>query len=126
MHRVLSSLLGIVMTGVLGALCVAPAAQDQKPKFTIAEVMDQAHSKTGLLKKVMSGQSSKAEKEELVGLYTALTLNKPPKGDPKSFKEKAGALLEGAKAAVKDEKDGIAKLKKAANCKACHEAHRED
>jgi hypothetical protein len=105
-------------------LGVAWAAQD-KPKYTISDVMLKAH-KGGLLKKVASGKADKKEKEALVELYTALTMNKPPMGDEKSFKDKANVMLDAARAASKDEKDAMAKLAKAAkSCKACHDAHRE-
>lgn len=113
----------------LGAFVAATSmvlsGADDKPKYTIAEVMEKAH-KGGLLKKVVSGMATKQEKDELVIGYTALALNKPPKGDAASWKEKTEALVKAAKAVAKDDKDkaAIAELKKASNCKACHTPHK--
>jgi hypothetical protein len=83
-------------------------------KITIKDVMKTA-MKGGLCGKVASGKASDDEKKELIKLFTGLTMCTPPKGDAAAFKEKAKALLDAAKA-----DDGKA-LKKAANCKACHE-----
>ena len=97
-------------------------AQD-KAKLTIGDVMEEAHE-SGLLKKVLEGKASKEEKAKLADLYTSLPLNKPPKGDDKSWKTKTTALLDAAKAVVKDEK-AIPKLKSASTCAACHKVHKE-
>ena len=92
---------------------------------TIKEVMKKAHTgKPKLCEKVATGKASKEEKQELLDLYTALSKDKPPKGEEDSWKEKTGALVAAAKACVADDKDGPDKLKKAVNCKACHEAHK--
>ena len=97
-------------------------AQD-KAKLTIPEVMDEAHE-SGLLKKVLEGKASKEEKAKLADLYVSLPLNKPPKGDAKSWKTKTTALLDAAKAVTKDDK-AIPKLKSASTCAACHKVHKE-
>lgn len=91
-------------------------AQD-KAKFTISEVMKKA-MKGGLCGKVASGKASDEEKMQLVELFTALAANPCPKGDAKSWKSKTDALVSAAKSA-----DGKA-LKAAANCGACHKAHK--
>lgn len=98
-------------------------AADDKPEYTIKEVMKEAH-KGGLLKKVASGQGSKADAERLLVLYKALAANKPPKGPEESWKEKTTALVEAAQAAVDGDSDAAAKLKKASNCAACHKVHK--
>lgn len=97
-----------------------------KPKYTIEDVMEKAHDEDdGLLKKVIGGKSEKKDRELLLELYTALGQNKPPKGSADSWKEKTGKILKAAQTLVKDEKEGIELLKKAVNCKACHDIHRE-
>jgi hypothetical protein len=95
------------------------AAQD-KAKFTISEVMQQAH-KGGLLKKVQSGQADAEEGKQLVEYYTALTLNKPPMGDEKAWKKQTETMLAGAKLYADGKKDEGAKaLKKSIDCMKCH------
>ena len=65
-----------------------------------------------------TGKASAEEKKELIALFTALSKNEPPKGDPESWKAKTKALLDAAKA------DDGAALKKAADCAACHGEHK--
>ena len=110
--------LAFLMVLALAANTSSAAAQD-KAKFTIAEVMQKAH-KSGLWKKVGEGTATAAEKKELVELYTALTLNKPPKGEEKAWKEQTEKMLTLAKECAKDDKDAPAKLLKTVNCGACH------
>jgi hypothetical protein len=100
-------------------------AADEAPKYSIKEVMKMAHQgDSSLYKKVSSGKGSKEDKKKLVDLYTALAADTPKKGDADSWKDKTGALLDAAKA-VEDDKDGAVKdLKKAADCKACHDVFR--
>jgi hypothetical protein len=108
-------------------LGVFPAAFEDKPKYTIPEVMKTAHAgKDALVKKAIAGTASKEEKEKLVELYTALSQNKPPKGDAKSWKDKTDALVSSAKGVLADEKGAVDKLKKASTCMACHDVHKAD
>src|SRR5262249_5595705 len=94
-------------------------------KFTIKEVMQKAH-KGDLLKKVLGGKASAEEKEELVLSYTALQINKPPRGDEKSWEVKTQALIDTAKAVAKDDKDKkvLVGLEKASSGAACHSVHK--
>lgn len=119
--------LGLVVLGALAAASVGlglvGAADDDKPKYTIKEVMKDAQ-KGGLYKKVAEGKASKEEKEKLIEYYVALGKQKPPKGDDKSWKEKTEALLTAAKACAKDEKGAGEKLAKAADCMTCHSSHK--
>src|SRR5882724_535691 len=83
----------------------AHGAADDKPKYTIEEVMDKAHDKdNSLLGKVIAGKASDDEKKQLLELYVALSKNKPDKGDEKSWKSKTDALVMAA-IDVKDNKD---------------------
>ena len=90
---------------------------DKKEPVSIKVVMQKA-MKGGLCGKVAGGKASEAEKKQLIALFTDLAANKAPRGDDASWKEKTAALLAAAKA-----DDGKA-LKKAANCAACHKAHK--
>jgi hypothetical protein len=119
--------------GVAALLAVAFAgmtvfgAADDKPKYDIETIMKKAHDKDkGLLKKVVGEKATDAEKKELLELYVELGKNAPPKGGKDSWKKKTDALVTAAKEVVGDKKDGIAHLKKATNCMACHDVHKED
>jgi hypothetical protein len=105
-------------------LCLSSpqAGEKKEPKYTIKEVMEKAH-KSGLLKKVASGEAPKEDREELVELYVSLSENKPPKGDAKDWKKKTTAMVKASKAAEKNAEDGK-KLSKIVNCGACHKAHK--
>lgn len=98
-------------------------AQDEKPKYTIKEVMKIAH-KDGLLKKVASGKADKEEAEKLVELYVALCQNDPPKGDKEAWVKRCKGIVEAAKNAAAKKKGAAGELGKATNCKACHSEHR--
>lgn len=118
----LTSMYAVAVAAIIAAGFVMADDKD-KPKHDIKAVMKTA-MKGGLCKKVGDGQASDAEKKELLELFEALGKNKPPKGDEKSWKEKTTALVDAAKACAEN-KDGAAdKLKKAANCGACHKEHK--
>ena len=102
-----------------------PAAQDKKdPKYSISEVMQQAHGKKGILKKLQAGKGDKADAEKLLEMYIALQQNKPPAGDGASWKKFTDGMVAAAKAAVKGGDEAPKLLKKAVNCQACHKAHK--
>ena len=118
----------IVTTVVCGfvaatAWALSPVADDAKPKHAIKEVMADAH-KSKLVNKVQDGQASKEEKEKLLGLYISLYENKPPKGDQASWNEKTGALVVAGAKVVLGQEGAADSLKAAANCGACHKAHK--
>ena len=108
----------VVMVNFSGAADNNDAKKDDaKPKHSIKNVMKKG-MKGGLCKKVASGKASDDEKKLLVEMFTAMAASKPPRGDADSWKTKTSALLKAAQ-------DGNgAALKKAANCAACHKAHK--
>ncbi len=126
------------MRMLFGIACLAAAlamvtggdatGQDKKdmPKYTIKEVMKKAHGKKdGVLNKVTSGKGSDADAKDLLEMYVALSMDKPPQGDAEDWKIKTTALVDGAKLVVDGKKDaGIEKLKAASNCMACHKLHK--
>lgn len=117
-----------VALSLVAILCTATfiAAAETTAKLTIADVMKQAHKKPKqLLKKVASGAATNAEKQQLVKLYKFLSQSKPPKGEASSWDAKTKLLLKAAEAAVKGQKDAGQQLARAANCMACHKAHKE-
>lgn len=119
--RLLTAFVGLIGIGVLfGA--------DDKPKFTIKEVMQKAHN-GGLLNTIKDGKGTKAEKERLLELYTELGKNKPPRGAEAAWKQKCDVIVAAAKelALAKNEaaaKPAIDKLSMAVDCQACHSVHR--
>ena len=111
----------LVATVVVGGM--TRAADEDKPKYTIKQVMKTA-MKGGLCKKVASGEASADEQKQLVEMFVALAANKPPKGDAESWKTKTTALVSAAKAVAAGDDGGVAALGKAANCMACHKVHK--
>jgi hypothetical protein len=77
-----------------------------------------------LVKKATQGKLTKDELAKLADYCTALSKDKPTTGEEASWKEKTAALTK----AVGELQSGAAGAAKsfeaAANCKACHEAHR--
>ncbi|MAU06344.1 MAG: hypothetical protein CL919_00460 [Deltaproteobacteria bacterium] len=106
-----------------GTLATVVLAADEKPKHTIKQVMKVA-MKDGLCKKVAGGKASQADKNKLLDAFLSLLDNKPPKGDAASWNAKAGGLVIAAAKIAVGRKGGEAALKKAANCGACHKAHK--
>jgi len=117
----------IAAATVLGLACmglvVVAEEKKKEPKHAIKDVMREAH-KSKLVDKVAGGGASKEEKQKLLGLYADLFDNKPPKGEEGSWAKKAGALVVGAARVLLEQEGGGDELKAAANCKACHEAHK--
>ncbi len=122
----------VLAVGVFWAAAVVAAEGKKdpaagKPKYDNKEVMKQAHKgDVSLYKKVEKGTSTAADHAKLVELYKALAANKPPKGDQKSWDEKTTALVKAAEGLQKGTPNAKAQLKTAANCKACHTAHKPD
>ncbi|MCA9174079.1 MAG: hypothetical protein KDB14_06280 [Planctomycetales bacterium] len=108
--RVLPIALALIIAAA-GTLAVAAS------NYTTKQVMAQAF-KGGLLKKVVAGDATDAERTTLLAMLESLAQNKPKKGGADSWKAKTSALLEAAKA-----NDGE-KLKAAAACAACHNVHK--
>ena len=110
----------------VGGFAVSSQGQEKKEeeKIPIKEVMQKAH-KAGLLKDlVVNGTASDEQKAELLKLYKALAANKPPKGEAESWKTKTKALVDAAQAAVDGKENAPMLLRRASNCKACHDAHK--
>lgn len=90
-------------------------------KDTIKKVMKVA-MKGQLCKSVVTGKADAKQKEELLALLKDLAKTTPPKGSEADWKKRTTALVEGAEEAIDGK--GTASLKKAADCKGCHTAHK--
>lgn len=91
---------------------------------TIKQVMRKAH-KQGLLKQVLMGQASDADRRELLGLYQDLARNAPPRGEARSWRARTSSIVAAATAVAQGDPRGLPALKSAVNCASCHRAHKE-
>jgi hypothetical protein len=124
MRSVRTLVLAGLAAALVGGLAFSKAADD-KPKYTIKQVMKKAHAgDDSLAKTVVAGKGSDDDKKTLVELYTALGQNKPPKGDADSWKSKCEALLAAAKEVAAGKDGSTDSLKKAMDCGACHKVHK--
>ncbi len=118
---------GVALAGLLvGVLGGAAFPGDKaKPKYDIETIMEKAHQpkEKSLFKQVVGGTATAAQKKELLGLYEELGKNKPEKGDLADWKKRTDALVAATKDVVADKPGAAAKLKKAADCKGCHDVH---
>jgi|GEM_PF-799088 hypothetical protein len=91
-------------------------------KKTIKEVMKAGNAgNTSLLKKVLGGDASAEEKMKLLDLYIDLVENDAPKGDETEWKMMAGMAMLTAAKVVAGREGAIDELKKATDCKSCHD-----
>lgn len=99
---------------------------DDKPKYTIKQVMAKAHGgdKKSLLFKIAGGKGEKKDAEQLLELYANLSKAEPPKGEPASWKKKTEEMVAAAKDVVAGKEGAEAKLQEAVDCKGCHSAHK--
>jgi hypothetical protein len=105
------------------SLCGAADDKEEEKKASIKEVMKVA-MKGGLTAKVAKGEATEEERKKLAGLFAALHDAKPPKGEAGSWDEKTTALVKAAEEVLAGKEGAGDKLKAAANCAACHKAHK--
>jgi hypothetical protein len=111
------------MKAMAWAVLVALAIQSG----SVHDVMEAANEgKNSLYDRVVAGKGTPEEARKLAELYGALPGLKPPKGDAKSWKEKATAAAAAAKDVAEGKPGAVEKLKTAADCKACHRVHKPD
>ena len=83
-----------------------------------------AVGKKALYRAVLLGEATKEEKQELLDLYKALAKTKPTRGSLEDWQKATGALVTAAEEIVSGEAKNVDKLRAAANCKSCHDAHK--
>ncbi|MEZ6136026.1 MAG: hypothetical protein R3C53_14085 [Pirellulaceae bacterium] len=96
-----------------------------KAKYSIKQVMKEAHKKgDSLLEKVIAGDASAEEKTKLLDLYISLVENEPKKGEAASWQKLAGGAALAAAKVVVGREGATDELKKAADCAGCHKPHK--
>ena len=113
---------------ILIAVSVVGCAEMRNhPKLAVKEVMEQGFKgDQSMIKRVLSGQGSSADHQLLVSLTRELTLNTPSRGESTSWHDKTAALYAAAQSVATGQAGGMDSLKAAANCKACHSAHKPE
>jgi|GEM_PF-555380 len=95
------------------------------PKYTIAEIMNKSHrGANSLLRTVVKGAATDAQKAELLDFYKILAENKPKYGDMDDWAERTALLIEAAQAAVDGSPEASNMLTKASSCTGCHNDHK--
>ncbi len=123
MHRLLAAaLIAALGLTTFVARIEAHDGDDHDSHEFIEKVMKVA-MKGGLCKKVAAGKATAEEQKKLAKMFQKFAKTKPPRGDSKSWKAKTEALAKAAQAFA-DGKGSAKDLRKAANCKACHDAHK--
>ena len=119
--RKLSIIILILLAAAFGSV---RADDPRQADYSIKQVMRKAHTQ-GLMKRVANDEAMAKEKKLLVDLYRALRENTPPKGSRASWRRKTDALLDAARAAAADDPVAGQMLTDAADCRACHDVHRD-
>src|SRR5581483_1678756 len=121
-------LMAVMTMGLAASLGVFQAADEDKPKYDIEEIMEKAHKapkgKASLFQQVAKGTASKEQQKQLLEYYQELAKNKPEKGELKDWQKRTNALIQATKDIIDGKAGAGQELFKAANCKACHQAHR--
>jgi len=100
-------------------------AEDKKPEMTIKQVMKEKMKGDNCdIKLAIKGELPKEKVTTLLAAVKNLGGQKPPKGDETAWKEKCAALVSALEKLDKGEAGAADAVKTAANCKACHEAHK--
>jgi len=124
LRNVLLVALAFVALQIVGA-AVATTPADCEPTYSMQEIMKKGHKGDGsLLKKVLSGAASDDEKATLKAYYAALADHEPPNNPGDAWKQKVQTLRDALDAFLADAPDAAQTLEQAANCKACHNAHK--
>jgi hypothetical protein len=123
--------MAVMAMGLLASLSMFQAADTDKPKYTIEEVMEKAHKggPKSLLGKVKSGKADEKQKKELLEYYEDLAKNPAPKSDkgsPADWKKRTGALVVATKDMIAAKPGAANTLTKASNCMGCHQIYKTD
>ncbi len=121
MHYLTRSLLALAL-----ALPLTSLADNEKIEHVMKTAFKAPKGTPKLVEKVIDGTASDQELKDFAELVKALPAEKPPRGDEASWKTKSEALAAAAALCAAKDPSGPAKLKEAANCKACHKEHKPE
>lgn len=106
-------------------LCIALGLGTASADVTVKSAMKKNFKpEDALAKKAGKGEASDAELADLLKCFEALAKAKPAQGSDSSWAEKTGALVAAVKKIQAKDASGVSDLKKATNCKACHDVHK--
>jgi hypothetical protein len=92
----------------------------------ISDAMKKFHKgETSTTKHVGEGSASSSDVSALLRAYQDMAKTRPPKGTPASWKQKTDEVISALNAIKSGNKSGTSAFKRAINCKACHDVHRE-
>lgn len=124
MRRLLLPILAFCLgMGSVSLLTGQDPQERPAPKYTVKEIMKQAHG-AKLLNKVVEGSATKEEKDQLLDLYISMLENEPTKGEMRDWVRQSGLLVLAAARVAVGREGAVEQLKTASNCKACHDAHK--
>lgn len=113
-------------TLLVAAISLGGGAAFGEKKISISEIMEQGFKGNGsLVKKIENGEATEADIETLAGYIAAMHEDRPTVGDADSWVEKTTALVAAIGAVKEGKPEAAAVFKTAANCKACHDVHRD-
>jgi hypothetical protein len=124
--KISAVILAVSFAGSAVFTCVQ-AADAKKAQYTIKEVMKAVHKgDDNIGKRVSKGVASKEDIDTMVKYYESLPLNDPPRGDKTEWTAKTKKLVAAAKEVKAGAPAALDHFKEAANCKACHTAHKPE
>lgn len=102
----------------------ADSAKDNPTKEFMAKYHKAPKGTDPVSKRAAVGKATREELKALAEGYHAMIKAKPPEGEMASWKEKTTKVAAAADLLVKGDPAGPERYKEAANCKACHDAHK--
>jgi hypothetical protein len=112
---------------VFAAATATLSGAADKAKYSVSDVMKAVHKgDDNIGKRVGRGMASQEDIAKMVEHYESLPLNEPPRGDKKEWAERTKKLVMAGKAVKSGAPGALDQYKEAANCKACHDAHRPE
>lgn len=116
----------------IGTIAQSAHHEESEMPIDIHDIMevgmkgDRKTETPSLTKKVLSGDASIDEKKDLLAMFLSLEKFKVEKGEQEAFDKKADALTDAMIGVMVGVDGSLDKLEEAANCKACHSAHKPD
>ena len=106
----------VLSLGLAVALLIGTAVA-QRPQHSVKEVMKQG-MKSGLLRTVISGQATAAQRQQMIALLESLVRSQPRKGSVSHWRERTVKMYQAAQAG------DYTTLKEASRCLTCHKEHK--